>query len=260
MKSKLIPIILSIWATPCLAKNFQVAVGANSPPYAYAADGHVYGLNAEIVRTLMQQLGHTVKLEALTDKGLIVEAEYGKRVDIVAGGIPYSEKIGYLSDPLYPSEVVAISKKKDKLKIKELGDLKNYKLAAGPWLWEKLGPEFMRMFEPKKRPSSYYEFVTREEQHKSFWSGRTQVIICDRAIFEYYQEFFAGTVDTTEPIQVHKVTFKSPPPRVFFRNRELRDQFNTALEKFRNSVAYERLLQTHLRIQKNSPELVADHR
>jgi ABC-type amino acid transport/signal transduction systems, periplasmic component/domain len=260
VKSKLIPILLSFCAAPCLAKTFQVAVNQNSPPYAYVADGHVYGLNVEIIKSIMQQLGHSIQLEALTDKGLIVEAEYGKRIDIVVGGLPYSEKIGYLSDPLYSSEVVAISKKKDKIKVKNLEDLKALKLAAGPWLWEKLGPEFMRIYEPKKRPTTYHEFITREEQHKSFWSGRTQVIICDRAIFDYYQEFLAGIVDTTDTIQVHKISLKSPPPRVFFRNRELRDQFNLALDKFRMSVAYERLIQMHLRTQKSGAELIADHR
>ncbi|MNS67991.1 Bacterial extracellular solute-binding protein, family 3 [compost metagenome] len=167
--------------------------------------------------------------------------------------------MGYLSDALYVTEVVAISKKKDKLKIKQFGDLKEHRLAAGPWHWEKLGPKFMRQYEPKKRPSTYKEFITRDEQHKSFWSEKSKVIVCDRVIFEFFQEYLSNVVDTTDPIVIHKLPFKSPPARVFFRNEDLRDDFNRELEKLRASGHFDRLFQTHLRIQKAPKALVAQH-
>ena len=88
-----------------------------------------------------------------------------------------------------------------------------------------MGDEFRDMAEKNSR---YSESTLQVNQVRHLFLERTDIILLDRRIFEYYRQLLHDTMDVTAPVTVHRLFPKVPRTAVFL-DPDIRDEFNQGL-------------------------------
>ncbi len=90
-----------------------------------------------------------------------------------------------------------------------------------------LGPEFQQMAENNPR---YHEEAQQLGRNRLLFSGRTDLVVAERNIFEYLSREVADQVDTTQAVDWFAI-FPPTPYQVGFIRVEQRDRFDQALQR-----------------------------
>jgi polar amino acid transport system substrate-binding protein len=234
---------LFAWAaTPATAREVTVAVGLFLPPYVIADEWR--GLEFDIVKRSLELAGHSIKPHATYLARVAKELDQG----IVDAAMPTQPQQGaraFYSDWHVQYRNFAITLKSKDIRIGDVKDLAGHSIVAFQEAVNYLGPEFQTM---AKANPNYREEARQVVQPVLLFLGRTEVVVADRMIFNW----FASSPEVRDKADVRQaVTYHGifPPTRyhVAFRDPSLRDDFNRGLKDLRDSGEYDRIVASYER-------------
>lgn len=203
------------------ARDVRVAFGTTREPFVFANKGR--GIEVEIVRTVLQRLGHELVPVYVPNARISHEFELN-RVDIATTSLPEPGAVGHFSEPYISFENVAITLTSRKLKLESVADLAKYKVVAFQKASQFLGDDYKRAVASR---ADYREIADHMGQNRLLYRGGADVIVLERHVFEYQDKLLAGGRFEEKPRQVdiHKL-FPPTLYRMRFHDMALRDAFD----------------------------------
>lgn len=235
--------------TPSQPAPIKIVFGVFRPPYIFEKKD--VGLDFEITQAAVETMGRRLTATHSTNNRGWSEIESGK-VDALVGVTP-DEKYSTLhfSEPILIYDNVAISKESKKIALDRVADLKKVRFLAFSESERYLGAEYQDLVQKSKRPTNAPD---QRKQNLLFWSDKVDVIILDLNVFRYYQREFSSQFNTMAPVVIHRLfSMKSNWRSVAFRDKALRDQFNTALATIRSNGRYQAILDKYLNVKVIEP-------
>ena len=203
--------------------ELSIAVSCAEPPY-YKFDG-IEGREWELVSTALSNAGHKARLYYLDVAEGFLALQKGMIDGVwVCCNIQVPPDGHYLSAPLLPRQIVAISLASNNLQIDTVEDLTGKTAAFHPSLHATMEPEIKRItaINPLVQSVSNHELLAM-----FLYNGRIEVLISERGVFEYHRQRVSPQTDTEQPIVFHEI-FPVQYPRLVFRDQILRDKFDRA--------------------------------
>ena len=229
---------LSLACSAATARDLDMAVGWTKPPYVIA-DGNT-GFELDLMRTVFSSIGHHV---------MPIYVPYGRSYAMLANGsvdltLTINQKWGidpdYLSDVYVTYQNVAISLKKNAFKIEKLTDLQFYSVVAFQRASVVLGEDYSQAVQKSRL---YIELPEQRRQVEMLLTGHAEVAVMDINIFIHLSTHLTGQSKLGD-VTVHRL-FPSSPYRAGFKDLELKQQFNQALNRFMTSDKYEWLVKKY---------------
>lgn len=225
-------------AESTLAEEIKVAVGLALPPYVLSKS-HT-GMEMDIVKESLAQKGHILKPIYVPFMRVATSFENG-RVD---AALTVNESSGiksvHYSDSHITYQNVAIGLSKTNLKVDNVSSMKNYSVIAFQNATKYLGPEFAKMAKVNKR---YSEKAKQDKQLAMLYSKRADLIVLDINIYKYYKKL-EKRVSTEAKVDIFEV-FQPTSYKVGFRNKQVRDDFNTGLKALKESGRYQEIIDSY---------------
>lgn len=160
---------------------------------------------------------------------------------------------GYPSIRFHAFRDVAVSKARRGLALRSVRDLDGLRVLAFAGAHRVLGPEFAAMHEEELSKSpAYSETENRRAQNLAFWRGHVDVILIDRAIFEYYRRQLAGAaaregggVDFSERVVFHDIFSTETEVYLVTRREDEARQIRRNLDAMRRDGRYQRIVERY---------------
>jgi len=203
--------------------ELSIAVSCAEPPY-YKFDG-IEGREWELVSTALSNAGHKARLYYLDvaegflalQKGMVDAVWVCCNIQVPPDGY-------YLSAPLLSRQIVAITLASNNLQIDTVEDLAEKTVAFHPSLHATMEPEITKI----TAINPLFQSVSNHELLAMFlYSGRINVLISERSVFDYHRQRLSLRVDTDQLVIFHEI-FPVQYPRLVFRDKVLRDEFDRA--------------------------------
>ncbi|MBI3284420.1 MAG: transporter substrate-binding domain-containing protein [Burkholderiales bacterium] len=227
------------------ARELRAIFNTDKPPFSFRDERGVNtGIEVDLMRTLLARMGHTLTVRTVPNNRLLVELITGQ-ADIAVTVSGSDDEQLFFSDDFITFVNVAISKKSRNVSMRGIADLGNYTFVIWQRGWRDLGPEFESIYKPdasNRFRSNYYEVDSQEVQSRMFWLNRTDLIVVDKTIFQWYQRILANTLKIDEEVVYHDIFHSRTGFPVAFRDRKLRDRFNQELRKIRADGTYQKIL------------------
>ena len=213
--------------------KFIVSVGLAKPPYVIQADDS--GFELDLIRNVLKkirktptfvytQFGHTSKL--LDIKGIDAVITTNSRV---------FTDTAKLSDIYITYQNVAISLKKNNIKINTIKELENFSIASFQKADKVLGKAFT---DASNKSPLFLKIADQSQQPQLLLKGRVDVLIMDINIFKYLiHELNMDNNDITRLFTFHPI-FPENHYRVAFKNKTNIPLFNEALAKYKQTDEY----------------------
>lgn len=218
--------------------EIRIGMGLAKPPYIMeSGDG---GIDYEIANQAFAAAGYKmVVLQFPQARGLALF-----RAGQLDGLLSIDRGIGgndFFSDPYVTYQNVAITLASRNIRLTRIEDLTQYSIAAFQNANAVLGETFKQLAASHPR---YKEYAQQIQQDKMLYSGRVDVVIGDRLIFLYYSKRLEPAIDTNQEVVFHAI-FPPNPRLAVFRDREVRDRFNTGLKIIRHNGTYDAILKKY---------------
>ncbi|QNM96646.1 substrate-binding periplasmic protein [Chitinimonas koreensis] len=212
----------------------RVAVGLSLPPYVIRERGA--GLEYEQVAEALRRAGYAMQpvYVAYGQIGAVLDS---RRVDAAMTLNPASGVAAHYSRPVVSYTDYAITLKRRAIVVKRPDDLLGYSVLAFQNARVELGPAYAEM---ARRHQRYGETGQQVLQVKLLYSGKVDVVVSDRMIFNYYRDWLAAEMDVVEPLDYQQL-FPPIDYSVAFRDAPVRDRFDAALEAMRRDGSLERI-------------------
>jgi len=221
------------------AKELRLAVGLALPPYVLSDTDT--GMELDIVQTVFENLGHTVKPVYVPFARVVKHLDQGK----VDGAITINENSGiqnvFYTDSHITYQNVAVSLKSNNYKIDTISDLEKYRILAFQNATKYLGDEFAKMASDNPK---YKETAKQKAQIPMLFLDRTQSLVLDINIFKYFRKNNTDH-DVSAPVTIHEI-FPKTHYRTALVNEKLRDDFNLELAKLRASGKYKKIISNYV--------------
>ena len=228
------------------------AYGFGRPPYMYDKSSE-RGIEEHLVRRALNQRGLSVSevRQMPIKRGQDVLLDHAE-LDYSVGVLENETDGLFYSDDFIKYENVAISRKKDQLRIQRIEDLKAYEVVAWSKAYNMLGDEFKQAYKPENRPDNYTEVFDQKLQHKRFFQEEADVILVDKNIFQWYVNQYKRKYKADQEYDIHYIFEEPTWVKVSFRDERLRDEFNQGLKYLKESGQYNEIIQNflHTNIQK----------
>jgi len=220
------------------AQELKLAYGLSTPPYVISKNDS--GIELDIVKEAFALSNITVKPIYVPLARLTKQIE----LDEIDGSVTIMETLGiknvYYSDTYITYENIAVSLKKNYLNIKSIADLRNKDIITFQNAKIYLGNEFKQAV---SQNHNYYEFYDQKKQVKMLFKNRTQVIVLDRNIFDYYKKDSLEKFE--EEVVIHKI-FPDNKYKIAFKDSTIRDKFNLGLKEIISTGKYEQIIGKYL--------------
>ena len=225
--------ILACAIAPAAASipEVSIGVGLTKPPYIMG-EGQG-GIEYEIAEKALEASGYRMVAQHLPPARALALLRAG----LIDGMLTVDEGIGgkdFFSEPYMHYQNVATTLASRGIRLRGIGDLEQYSLAAFQNASLILGPEFKALTSQHR---DYKEHSQQITQNRLLYTGRVDVVIGDRLIFRYLNRQVEGSIDTSAPL-VHHAIFKPSARMAVFRDAALRDAFNAGLKKIRKNGTY----------------------
>ncbi len=232
---------MSFWSPFASARDVSIGFAGHSAPFVIANRDNP-GISVEIAREALKLAGHDLKPMFQSYQRIEEEVKRG-RLD---GAIAMSKDGGALhySEPSIAYDNVAIVRKRDKIAIRDIGDLPGHNVVAWQNAHDHLGGEFKRLFGSHVRADyvrKYHDLPDQTAQVRMFWSGRADVIVIDDTIFDYITSTMADDFDTRLDLKRHRIFGGQTVFSFAFNDPELRNQFDAGLARLRAEGGIERI-------------------
>lgn len=242
-------LVVLLLGVPGHARELRAAVGFALPPYVIRDAGR--GLEVDIIREALAEVGHTVKFVYLPNLRLPVEYGQGN-VDCVVSNVAYdlgldSGRRGYPSNTTLSYQNFAITLKSSGISIDSIADLATRRVLAFNNAVKYLGEEFSDVV---ARNPEYAELADQSLQVRMLYSGRVQVVVSDKRIFQWWHKKLLGAAGIVDRAYSQEADFHPvfPPAHrhVTFASPEDRDAFNEGLARIKASGRFEAIVQSYV--------------
>lgn len=249
MKLTLGSLLFVCWlqAFPAAAAELKIAFATDRPPYCFHKDNLDQGIEIDLLRQIMAQAGHTIKIITIP-KIRLIKTVKDKEVDAAATVQDNKDTQLYFSDPYLEFQNLVISKSSRAIELHSLQDLKQFSFIIWQGGWKNLGAEFEATYRPDTNgifPKNYNQAFNQLSQNKMFWADRVQLIIIDKTIFEHNKRQLASEFDTSVPLTYHDLIKTKTAYSVVFNDANLRQQFNEGLKKIRSNNTYQKIIDSY---------------
>ncbi len=237
---KALPFIVLVFiSTGALAKEIKVAVGLALPPYVISKENK--GIELDIIKETLALNGHTIKPVYLPFARVPWSLKEGK----VDAAMTINESSG-IKDVFYSNshityQNVAVSLAKNNYTINKISDLTNRSVLAFQSATLYLGKDFKNMAGKNNR---YNEEPRQDIQITMVYSGRAEAVVMDKNIFKYYKAK-ETRVDVSQKVNIHTI-FPPSLYKVGFRNKAMRDEFNTSLKKLMDTGMHQKIIDRYV--------------
>lgn len=239
--------IFEKYAKASKKQGLRGAFGFGRPPYMYDRSS-AKGIEEALVRRALLLRG--IKLLEVRQMSI----QRGQKILLANPEIDFSvgvledEKSGlFYSDKFVKYENVAISRKKDRVQLESIKDLRKYKVIAWLDAYKMLGERFEKEFNPLERSENYQEIFDQGLQHEQFFQKEADVILVDKNIFKWYMNQYKKKYDTAQEYEIHKLFSKPTWVRVAFKDKVLRDEFNQGLKILKERGEYQKIIDAYLK-------------
>ncbi len=229
---RLLMLIVCVISHVAAGKTLDVAVGWTKPPYVIA-DGNT-GFELDLVRTVFDSIGHEIipiyvpygRSHAMLKSGMVdLTLTMNNKLDIDSNK---------LSDVYVTYQNVAISLRSADLQLNSVSDLQYHTVVAFQNAAVVLGSEFKQAINQSRL---YIELPDQQKQVEMLLLGNTALVVMDINIFRHISKELKGT-DQTDNVDFHYL-FPASPYRAGFKDLEVKNAFNLALQNFMQSDQYE---------------------
>lgn len=240
--------IAGCWSQVGVAAELRVVFETKRPPFVFVQNGEVIGIEVDVIRAALQRSGHSLKVLSEVSNSRLLSMLERKQVELSASVQGKDGDGIYYSDPYVEYVNYAISKKSKNITLNTLSELRNYNFIIWANGWRNLGPEFKQWYQPSHQngvaefKGNYHEAPDQEAQSILFWKDSVDVIVVDRAVFEWSRKKLSSKLDTSAEVVFHDIFPKRTSYSVAFHNKQLRNQFNSALQQMRQDGTYQAIL------------------
>lgn len=235
---------------PSKNQPLTIVFGVFRPPYIFEKKD--LGIDFDLAKSTLEMAGYKITALHSPNNRAFREIEMGK-VDGVIGLSPLQDRPGiYFSKPIIHYDNVVITKRKRKLVIKTINDLKGIRFLTFSNAKHYLGPAYGAMISKLKYDT---DITNQELQNRMFWQDKVDAIMLDLNVFRYYRSSLASDLDTTEEVDVHRIFNQHENERAAaFRDPKVRDAFNKALAELKANGQYQKILDRYLHIEPIAPQ------
>lgn len=234
MRALLSAVCLLCFIIPLSAKELDVVVGWNKPPYVISQE-HT-GFEVDLVRAILAEMGYGLS-PIYVPFGRTARLLKDNAVDIGLTLNPaHNVEVAILSEPYIIYQNVAVTRADRELTINSIDDLKDKSVIAFQTARSVLGEDFGQTLASQP---TYIEMARQDRQVDMLMRGSIDVAILDRNIFNYFKsENGTYSQDKTVfhelfPISAYSAAIPDP---------ELRAEFNATLRLFIEDGRYQLLL------------------
>lgn len=206
------------------ARDVRVAFATTLEPFVIPQRNS--GIEVEIVRTVLQRLGHRlVPVYLPTARMTLAFAQ--KQVDAVATSLPLGDRGGFYSEPYVVFENVAVTLASRKIKLATVSDLAGLKVVAFQKASQSLGEAYLQAVRSR---ADYREISDHMGQNRLLYLGGTDVIVIEKHVFEYQNRllYSAKFPEKPQQVDIHHL-FAATEYRMRFHDEALRDEFDLEL-------------------------------
>ncbi|WP_169545275.1 substrate-binding periplasmic protein [Sneathiella aquimaris] len=222
------------------AQAAEIKVGQGVlPPYGIKESNS--GIEVDIVRAALAKKGHTIVVRFVPFGRVGKDFQDGK-IDAANTLTPDSGVKGEYSDSHISYQNVATTLKDSGLNLGSIGDLNAHKVVAFANASIYLGDDFAKMASGNK---NYREVADQATQNKLLMTGRTDVVVGDIRIFQFYNKKIADQVKLKD-VTYHTI-FKPTAYSVAFKDAKIRDDFNAGLKEIKASGEYDQIIAKYVK-------------
>lgn len=244
MMKRLYPyfLILSVFclaSAELSAKTLRIAVGLSIPPYVIKDENR--GIEFDILKESLASQGYKMEPLYVPLGRTLHLMQYGQVDGIMSTG--RRDLPGCYTDPHITYWNFAISLKKRNLDIHTVEDLNNKRVLSFQNAKHYLGKDFEQM---AKNNPEYREIADQSVQNKLLFNGRTDVVVADRFIFEWFrQDPKVQKVANTDQELVHHRLFDPSHFSAVFKEDAVCQAFNIGLQQLHDSGRYDEIIASY---------------
>jgi len=239
-------VIIGCLSLPVSADPLVIAISNDIPPYV--TDQGKGGIEIDIIKEALIHKGHTFTTVQCSYKELETAVK-DKRTD-AAAGVRQMDDSTFYSDYFIQFKNVAVTKKKSKIKLDKLTDLKGKRIITWQNAYRDLGPEFESLFSPNVEESyieKYKELPVQADQVDMFWKDQAEVIIIDEIIFKWFSKRLSGLKKPDQEVVYHYLFPEITEFQLNFKDSRIRDDFNTGLKYIRDEGIDKEIMEDYLK-------------
>jgi len=223
------------------ASEIEVVFGVSRPPFIM--EKQKTGISYELFKCIANKMGmnfypvfaSNTRMEVMMQKGnfdIIVEVQ--KTVSNL-----------FYSSPFIAYRNFAVTKGKEAFQFRDYADLRGKSVCSWQNAQDNLGKSFRSQIPKFKK---YKEFPLQEKQVLSWMLGNFEVIIIDDTLLKWWiKKLEPKLVKYGEKVDLNNIQYHPLPGgntlwwHVVFKDKILRDRFNTVLEKMKKNGEYNRI-------------------
>jgi len=210
------------------AEELTGTFAAGKAPYLWADGAEIRGAERDIVDAVLRRAGYRVTIQTMPKRRLMAEFA-GSNVDFTTGLQP-SDLPDYCHTAIYMSyHNVAITLRSRHIVLDDVTQLLRYKVAIRQYLYEDLDIGRPGSNMPVVMPDNFVEFHAQDQQVRFFYAGRSDVIVLDHSIFQWYAKRLGLLTGSNEELDVHDIFPERHGVRAAFRNGKMCALFNRNL-------------------------------
>jgi hypothetical protein len=218
-------------STEALQPNDRHAVIAIPCPYApYFDAGDHPGREWDLIATALQSSGREAQSIYV---GYEEALRYAKADFIsgvwVCGGMEIPDSGLYSSDPLLERQFVVVTLESREVNIDGINSLNSLAVATHPNIFHVLRPQLGELIEESDGIQTIPNHLLLATL---LTTGKVDALITEKAVFEHSLQQLAEEGNPAGPTKFYEL-FEPVSPRILFKDRILRDQFNKALQKLK---------------------------
>jgi len=232
-------VLLIVVSTHTWAKELTVMFGVSRPPFI--SQDPPSGISYELFKLISSELQWEFQAQFAPNKRMEYELA-NMKVDVIVEVQKGNGSVFY-SEPFIAYRNFAVSRSRDKIKFNDYVDLKDRSVCA----WQNAIVNLGKTFEKQvSNFSAYREFPHQEVQVRSWLSKQCEVIIIDDTLLKWWINELAPLFQQRNRGVDKDVVFAPLPNNILwwyvaFRSEELRDMFNSELQKTRSNNEYEKI-------------------
>ncbi len=208
---------------------------SEAPPYMIKDP--VGGLDIDTVKAAMEHQGYQIDVIFVSLHRAMAELKAGRAdISVPSFTVTANETGLFPGDPHILYRPTVFTLQKDNIRLKTLDDLSNYRISTFQGASGYFGPDFAKVI---NRAPGYHEHPSMERLIDMLISERTDLVILDYWIFDYYYR----KARHDKPYTAHGDIFPRVPAIPVFNNEAVRNDYNEGLKAIQANGVYKRIMQ-----------------
>lgn len=237
----LVSIALLVGSTP--AEQIKVGFGVDRPPYVI--EKKQSGIEVEIVERAAEKAGLQVIPVFANHERAQRMLHHGELAAETSMQPTANNRDLFFSAAYIEYQDCAFALAARKLEVSRIADLGKYSVSAFQLAHQDLGAEYQSMVAANP---SYHEYADEQFRTLLLFSGRTDLLVGDKYIFDYFRHKIpeVSRVNSQQPVTVYPL-WAPVPFYVSFMRADLRNRFDQGLRALRQSGEYQAILKKYNR-------------